>query len=144
MIHFEIIFAGIVWFRWMFLFTQIFDGSDTTFWLFDRMLLLLLLNCQLCLTLVTPWTVPRQAPLSMGFSRQEYWRGLPFPSPRDLPDPGIKLKYSTSPILTGRFFTIWTTRDSKTSSINLSNHCFNSNQCGGNLFLSDAYVSLPF
>ena len=38
----------------------------------------------------TPWTVANQAPLSMGFSRQEYWSGLPFPSPGDLPDPGIK------------------------------------------------------
>ena len=41
-----------------------------------------------CLTLVTPWTVgPLQAPLSVGFSRQEYWSGLPFPSPRNLPQP---------------------------------------------------------
>ena len=38
----------------------------------------------------TPWTVARQPPLSMGFSRQEYWSGLPFPSPGDLPDPGIE------------------------------------------------------
>ena len=38
----------------------------------------------------TPWTVAHQAPLSMGFSRQEYWGGLPFPSPEDLPDPGIE------------------------------------------------------
>ena len=38
----------------------------------------------------TPWTVAYQAPPSMGFSRQEYWRGLPFLSPEDLPDPGIK------------------------------------------------------
>ena len=45
---------------------------------------------QLCLTLCDPWTVAYQAPLSMGFSRQEYWSGLPFPSPGDLPDPGIK------------------------------------------------------
>ena len=37
----------------------------------------------------TPWTVAHQAPQSMGFSRQEYWSGLPFPSPGDLPDPGI-------------------------------------------------------
>ena len=37
-----------------------------------------------------PWTVACQAPLSMAFSRQEYWGGLPFPSPGDLPDPGIK------------------------------------------------------
>ena len=39
---------------------------------------------------VTPWTVVRQASLSLGFSRQEYWSGLPFPSPRDFPDPGIE------------------------------------------------------
>ena len=38
----------------------------------------------------TSWTVAHQAPLSMGFSRQEYWSGLPFPSPGDLPDPGIE------------------------------------------------------
>ena len=38
----------------------------------------------------TPWTVTHQAPLSMGFSRQEYWSGLPFPSPGDLPDPGFE------------------------------------------------------
>ena len=51
---------------------------------------------QLCLTLGTPWTVACQAPLSMGFSRQEYWSGLPCPSPGDLPKPGIK---SGSPAL---------------------------------------------
>ena len=39
----------------------------------------------------TPWTVAHQAPLSVGFSREEYWSGLPFPPPGDLPDPGIKL-----------------------------------------------------
>ena len=39
---------------------------------------------------VTPWTVAHPAPLFMGFSRQEYWSGLPFPSPEDLPSPGIK------------------------------------------------------
>ena len=39
---------------------------------------------------VTSWTVAHQAPLSMEFSRQEYWSGLPFPSPGDLPDPGIE------------------------------------------------------
>ena len=42
-----------------------------------------------CPTLVTPWTVALQAPLSMGFSKQEYWSGLPFSSPGDLPNPGI-------------------------------------------------------
>ena len=45
---------------------------------------------KLCPTLATPWTVARQAPLSMGFSRQEEWSGLPFSSPEDLPDPGIE------------------------------------------------------
>ena len=43
-----------------------------------------------CPTLVTLWTVASQAPLSMGFSKQEHWSGLPFPSPGDLPDPGIE------------------------------------------------------
>ena len=47
----------------------------------------------------TLWTVAFQAPLSMGFSSQEYWSGLPYPSPRDLPDPGIKPE---SPALAGR------------------------------------------
>ena len=57
----------------------------------------------------TQWTVVPQAPLSMGLSRQEYWSGLPFPSPRDLPNPGIKPTSLTSPALAGRFFTISTT-----------------------------------
>ena len=46
-------------------------------------------SLQSCL-LVTPWTVAHHAPLSVGFLRQEYWSGLPFPSPGNLPDPGIK------------------------------------------------------
>ena len=45
---------------------------------------------KLCPTLATLWTVAHQAPVSMGFSMQEYWSGLPFPSPRDLPNSGIK------------------------------------------------------
>ena len=45
---------------------------------------------KLCPTLATPWIVALQTPLSMGFPRQEYWGGLPFPSPGDLPDPGIE------------------------------------------------------
>ena len=53
----------------------------------------------------TPWTVARQAPLSMGFSRQEYWSGLPCPPPGDLPDPGIKPTSLYSPALAGGFFT---------------------------------------
>ena len=50
----------------------------------------------------TPGTVACQAPLSMGFSQQEYWSWFPLPSPGDLPDPGIELM---SPALAGRFFT---------------------------------------
>ena len=48
------------------------------------------LVAQSCLILCNPWSVGCQAPLSMGFFRQEYWSGLPFTSPGDLPDPGIK------------------------------------------------------
>ena len=57
---------------------------------------------------VTPWTVAHQASLSMGFSRQEYWSGLPFPSPGDLPNPGTE---PASPALAGGVFTIWATRE---------------------------------
>ena len=53
----------------------------------------------------TPWTVARQAPLSIEFSRQECWSGLPSPSPEDLPNPGIELVSLTSPALAGGFFT---------------------------------------
>ena len=59
---------------------------------------------------MTLWTAAHQAPLSMGFSRQEYWSGLPFPPPGDLPHPGIEHTSLMSPALTGRFFTtssIW-------------------------------------
>ena len=51
-----------------------------------------------------PQTIARQAPLSMGFSRQEYWSKFPFPTPEDLPDPGIELTTLMSPTLAGRFF----------------------------------------
>ena len=57
----------------------------------------------------TPWTVAHQALLSMGFSRQEYWSRLPFPSAEDLPNPGIEPASLTSPALTGVFFTTSTT-----------------------------------
>ena len=58
------------------------------------------LNCVQLFT--TSWTVAHQAPLSMGFSRQQYWNGLPFPSPGDFSNPGIKTE---SPALAGGFFT---------------------------------------
>ena len=52
-----------------------------------------------------PWTVDRQAPLSIEFSRRDYQSGLPFPTPRDLPDPGIESVSPESPALAGGFFT---------------------------------------
>ena len=55
--------------------------------------------------LPTPWTVACQAPLSMGFSRQEYWSELPCSPPGDLPDPGIEPASPESPISAGRLFT---------------------------------------
>ena len=67
-----------------------------------HMFLVVVLLAMSCLTLATLWTIARQSPLSMGFPRQEYWSGLPFPSPADLSDPGIKPK---SPALAGGFFT---------------------------------------
>ena len=68
----------------------------------------------------TLWTVARQAPLSMGFFRQEYWSGLPFPSPGHLPDPGIK---PTSLALAGRFFIAELPRKPKPSGIVQLNKC---------------------
>ena len=54
---------------------------------------------------MTPWTVARQAPLTMEFSRQEYWSGLPFPTPGDIPDLGIEPTSPVYPALAGQFFT---------------------------------------
>ena len=54
---------------------------------------------------VAPWTVAHQDPLSMEFSRQEYWSGLPFPTPVDLPNPGSETPSLVSPALVGGFFT---------------------------------------
>ena len=67
--------------------------------------LILFSHVLLCATL---WTVACQLPLSMGFSRKEYWSGLPCPPPGDLSDPGIKPVSFMSPALAGRFFTTGT------------------------------------
>ena len=82
--------------RWPFLQTQ----PDQS--LSELYLLCVLSHLQL---FTAPWTVAHQAPLSSQFSRQEYWSGLPFPPPRDLPDPGIKPTSPTSPALAGISFT---------------------------------------
>ena len=63
---------------------------------------------------VTLWTVAHQVPLSMGFSRQEYWSELPFPPPGDLPNPVIEHVSLTSPALGGRFFTTSATWEAPT------------------------------
>ena len=54
---------------------------------------------------VIPWAVACQAPLSMGLSRQEYWSGLLFPPPGDLPNPGVETVFLMAPALAGAFFT---------------------------------------
>ena len=79
-------------------------------WLYIPLLHLCVPNCFSCVQLfATLWTVDLQAPLSMGFSRQESWKELPCPPPGDLPDSGIKPKSLMSPSLAGRFFTTSTT-----------------------------------
>ena len=71
---------------------------------------------QSCLALATPWTVARQAPLFMGFSRQDYWHGSPFPTLGDFPNPRIKPP-SLESALAGRFFTNCTTWEAPYSGI---------------------------
>ena len=72
------------------------EVKDYCFIVFHKILVFLSLSlvAKSCLTLVTPWTVACQTPLSMEFSRQEYWSGLSFPSPGDLPNPGIEPRSS--------------------------------------------------
>ena len=68
----------------------------------DKLSLLLFSYSVVSDSFATPWTVARQVPLSMEFSGQEYWSGLPFPTPGHLPNPEIKLE---SPALAGKSFT---------------------------------------
>ena len=70
---------------------------------------------------VTLWAVACQAPLSMGFSRQEYWSGLPSPPPGDLPDPGIEPAFLMSPALADVFLTMSATWEAP---LWLSQQCF--------------------
>ena len=79
-----------------------FRRHEERHWSENRMCICALSHVRL---FVTPWTVAHQAPLSTEFSRQEYWSGLPFPTPEDLPKPGIKPVSLASPALAGRFFT---------------------------------------
>ena len=70
-------------------------------------------SCSVVADPLWPHGLVCQVPLSMKFSRQEYWSGLPFPSPRDLADPGIEPVSLASPLLAGRFFTMWGTREAQ-------------------------------
>ena len=91
---------------------------------------------------VTPWTITCQAPPSMEFSRQEYWNGLPFPSPGDLPNPEIEPR---SPSIAGRVFTIQATKESTSKILfkkaywnfkvlaRIQNNCYHSDTTGVNL-----------
>ena len=65
--------------------------------------MLCILSCFSHVQLCNPWTVACQAPLSMGFFRQEYWSGLLCPSPEDIPDPGIEPASLVSPALADRY-----------------------------------------
>ena len=80
----------------------LFTNFKTLMWFPCACVLSCFSRVWLCVTL---WTVARWAPLSMGFSRQQSWSGYLFPSPGDLPDPGIKPGSLTSPALASRFFT---------------------------------------
>ena len=86
------------------------EWMKTTLSLFPYMCVCVCLcarTCVLCHVwlFMTPWTAVHQAPLSMEFSRQEYWSGLPFPTPGDLSDPGIEPMSPVSPVMADGFFT---------------------------------------
>ena len=79
-------------------------------------------------SLLPKWIVAHQAPLSVGFSRQGYWSGLPCPSPGDLPDPGTEPMPLTSPALVGKFFTTsatWEAENLSSDIIELVKMAFN-------------------
>ena len=79
-----------------------------------------MLSCFSCVQLcVTPWTVAHQAPLSMGFSRQECWSGFPMPPPGALPDPGMEPTSLMSPVLADGFFTTSATWEALANSISV-------------------------
>ena len=72
----------------------------------------------------TSCTVAHQAPLSMGFFRQKYWSGLPFPPPGDLPNPGTKPTSPTTLALAGRFFTMWANLEDQKFNIYIHTHTY--------------------
>ena len=90
----------------------------------------------------TPWTVAHQAPLSMGFSRQERWSGLPCPPPGDLPNPGIQPANLRSPALADGFFTASTSWETRTAVDLICNRVFlSSGQQSNCIIRSDQSLS---
>ena len=85
-----------------------------------KMQVCMLSHFSLVLLFATPWTIVCQAPLSMGFSRQEYWCGVPCPLEGDLPDPEIKPEYPASLALAGGFFTSSTTWEASKMQLTLT------------------------
>ena len=95
-------------------------------------------SLQSCPTLWDPMTIALQVPLSMGFSRQEYWSGLPCPPPGDLPDPGIQPAFLASPALVVEFFTTDTTWEARPQPVHPVNML-----CGSSPVLSPLEPNTP-
>ena len=101
---------GHMWFLYRYFFSLASFGIFYLSLIFCSLKMRCVLSCFSHVWLfATPWTIPHQSPLSMEFSRQEYWNRLPFPSPGDLPNPGMDLIFLMSPALVGGFFTTSTT-----------------------------------
>ena len=94
---------------------DLWDSSSASHCMCD-----VLSHVQLC---ATPWTVAHQVPLSMGFSRQEYWAGLPYPSPGCFPNSGIEPASLASPELAGMFFTTSDTWEAPCMLLSSSHPC---------------------
>ena len=112
----EYSFYSIVLFR-DYMHCQSIDSSHLWLVILEHLIKYLIYCCccsvtRSCLTLCDPvdYSLPGSS-IHMGLLRQEYWSGLPFPSPEDLPDPGIEPAFLPSPALAGGFFTIWATRE---------------------------------
>ena len=118
---FQLIFLLTHWFFFLFLsLVQVSCWISVEF--FSLLIVLCMLSCLSHIWLfVTLWTVAHQAPLSIGFSRQGYWSGLPYTPPGDLLDPGIEPKSLTLPALADRFFTTSATWEAHSFIIQLQN-----------------------
>ena len=94
--------------RWVYVWGQFYGVCSPGYTQYMLILCVCVHACvhaQSCLTFMTPMTIAHQVSLSMGLPRQEHWSGLLFPTPRDLPNSGIKAVFFVSPALAGKFFT---------------------------------------